>query len=77
MAVLSLLAAILAILAARGGFERKWIANRLTRSKLDLLRIEMLGEVHHPEGVKATLKRIVADHDIAIVGAARPTDNAA
>jgi hypothetical protein len=44
IAILSLFAAILAALAARGGFERKWMANRLTRSKLDLLALDLLDE---------------------------------
>ncbi|PXX96669.1 DUF4231 domain-containing protein [Halomonas sp. LBP4] len=68
IAILSLSAAILSALAARGGFERKWIANRLTRSKLDNLRLDMLEDVEDPTPLKEKLKRIISEHDSAIVG---------
>jgi hypothetical protein len=74
IAGLSLVAAILATLAARGGFERKWIANRLTRSKLDLLALDLLDEKSNVGEIKDTLKRIIAEHDAAIVGAASMDD---
>jgi hypothetical protein len=68
IAVISLLAAILATLAAKGGFERKWIANRMTRSKLDALHIDLLGGETDSTKVKNELKRIIAEHDAAITG---------
>jgi uncharacterized membrane protein YcjF (UPF0283 family) len=69
MAVLSLVAAMLAALAAKGAFERKWIANRMTRSKLDALHLDLLDEHADAAAVKDALKRIIADHDAAITGA--------
>lgn len=74
IASISLLAAILAGLSARGGFERKWIANRLTRSKLDILQLDMLDAGADASSIKDTLKRIVVEHDAAIVGAASSSD---
>jgi hypothetical protein len=74
IAVLSFIAAILAAISARGGFERKWVANRLTRSRLDILHLDTLDGTADPSAIKETLKRIVIDHDAAIVGAACPSD---
>ncbi len=68
IALLSLIAAVLAALSAMGGFERKWIANRMTRSKLDALKLDLLDEQADPRVAKDTLKKIIADHDAAITG---------
>jgi len=72
IATLSLIAGVLSALAARGGFERKWTANRLTRSKLYQLSLDMLGNVDSPLMFKETIKRIIAEHDAAIVGTTIP-----
>jgi hypothetical protein len=75
IAILSLMAAILSALAARGGFERKWIANRLTRSKLDSLRIDMLEDTEDTAPLRERLKRIIAEHDSAILGVSNTRDD--
>ena len=68
IAIISLLAAILAALAAKGGFERKWTANRMTRSKLDALHLDTLDEQADASKVREKLQRIIAEHDAAITG---------
>jgi hypothetical protein len=74
--ITSMIAAILAALSARGGFERKWIANRLTRSKLDILQIDLLDDRADASAIKESLKRIVTEHDTAIVSAASSAEGA-
>lgn len=68
IALISLVAAILAVLASKGSYERKWIANRMTRSKLDALRLDLLDDQVDPISIKDSLKRIIAEHDVAITG---------
>ena len=68
MAILSFVAAAFAAVAAKGGFERKWIANRITRSRLDVLRLDTLSEPEDPTAIKDALKRIISEHDAAITG---------
>jgi len=68
IALISLLAAVLATLAAKGGFERKWTANQMTRSKLDALHLDLLSDQTDLTKVKDELKRIIAEHDAAITG---------
>jgi len=66
IALVSLVAASLAALTAKGGFERKWIANRMTRSQLEILELDLLGDAVDPSAIKETLKRIIAEHDAGI-----------
>lgn len=72
IALISLVSAVLAALAAKGGFERKWTANRMTRSKLDALYLDLLGDRPDLTKVKDDLKRIIAEHDAAITGTTPP-----
>ncbi len=68
IACISLISAILATLAAKGGFERKWATNRITRSKLDALRLDLLDDHADAAAAKDALKRIIAEHDAGITG---------
>jgi hypothetical protein len=73
--VLALLAAVLATIAATGGFERKWHSNRLSRSKIDLLRLDLLDPTPDFQTIRSELKLIIAAHDRAIIGLLRDSDD--
>jgi dTDP-4-dehydrorhamnose reductase len=63
--LLSLAVAIISTVQSRIGFERKWIANRMTRSALSQLDIDAkLGA--NPDDLAKTLKDILAKHDQSI-----------
>jgi hypothetical protein len=65
--LLSLAVTILSTVQSRLGFERKWIANRMTRSSLRQLEIDEKTGASLPDLV-AALKSILSRHDQAIVG---------
>jgi uncharacterized membrane protein len=71
---LALLAAVLATVAATGGFERKWHSNRLSRSKVDLLRLDLIEPTPDVQAIRAELKQIITTHDRAIIGLLRETE---
>jgi len=71
---LALLAAILATIAATGGFERKWRSCRLSRSRIDLLRIDLTEPQPDLEAIRLRLKGIITNHDGAIVGFLREAE---
>lgn len=62
---LSLLVTVVSTLQSKLGFERKWIANRITRSALEQLEIDENTGLSASELAKA-LKIIRAKHDEAI-----------
>jgi hypothetical protein len=64
---LSLAVTIISTIQSKLGFERKWIANRMTRSALEQLDIDEKTGTASPELVK-TLKAILSKHDEAITG---------
>jgi hypothetical protein len=66
-ALLTSCAAALSSIAAAGGFQRKWRSNRLSRSKVDglLLDIEMDG-ASIPD-LARQLKEIIGEHDREVV----------
>lgn len=68
ISVLSLTAAILAAVSAKGGFERKWIANRITSGRLYALELDLLDPRADAVEAKETLKKILEDHDKGIIG---------
>ena len=68
---LALLAAVLATVAATGRFERKWHSNRLSRSNVDLLRLDLTDPKADFQKIRAELKLIIAAHDRAIIGLLR------
>src|SRR5215469_13836673 len=68
---LSLIVTIVSTVQAKLGFERKWIANRMTQSALRQLEVDEKMNVPLPDLAKA-LKDIRAKHDRAITE--RPAD---
>ena len=66
-AVLTSLAAALTSLAAAGGFERKWKSNRLSRSRIDGLLIDIEAAKPDMSNLADQLKDIIAKHDEEIV----------
>lgn len=63
--IFSLLVTILAAVKAQIGFERKWLANRMSRSALEQLQVDEEAGMTQAELVKQ-LKAIIAAHDRAI-----------
>jgi hypothetical protein len=66
-AVLTSVAAALTSLAAAGGFERKWRSNRLSRSRIDCLLIDIEADTPDILDLANQLKDIIAKHDGEIV----------
>ena len=66
-ATLSALAALLGTLAAGGGFQRKWQANRQARGKLDQLIIDQANGADANK-VGEALKGIIEHEDKSILG---------
>ena len=67
---LAFCAAVLATLAANGGFERKWRANRLSRGRLDELWIDFMDSDADLAKARERLINIVRMHDQEILGGA-------
>jgi len=64
---LSLAVTIISTIQSKLGFERKWVANRMTRSALQQLEIdEKTGTA--PAELAKTFKAILSKHDEAITG---------
>lgn len=66
--VLTSIAAALSSMAAAGGFERKWRSNRLSRSRIDGLLIDLQGDAPNLGDLTNQLKDTIAKHDLEIVG---------
>lgn len=65
--VLTSIAAVLTSLAATGGFERKWRINRLSRSRIDGLLIDLEAENPDIPDLAKQLKDIILKHDQEIL----------
>ena len=65
--VFTSIAAALTSLAVSGGFERKWRSNRLSRSRIDGLLIDIEAEAPNIPDLTEKLKDIIAKHDQEIV----------
>ncbi len=65
--VFTSIAAALTSLAVSGGFERKWRSNRLSRSRIDGLLIDIESEAPNIPDLTEKLKDIIAKHDQEIV----------
>jgi hypothetical protein len=70
-AVASAVAALLGTIAASGGFERKWRANRLSRGKVEELRIDLADDSADAKTMRDRLKAIIVAEDQAVVGSSR------
>jgi hypothetical protein len=64
---LTSLAAALGSLGAAGGFESKWRSNRLSRSEIDCLLIDLQADKPDLDALAAKLKEIISKHDMEIV----------
>ena len=64
---LSLAVTIISAIQSKLGFERKWVASRMTRSALEQLKIDEKTGTPSTELVK-TFKAILSKHDEAITG---------
>jgi hypothetical protein len=67
-ATASSVAALLGTIAASGGFERKWRANRISRGRIEELQIDLTDDSADAKSVRERLKSIMAAEDEAIVG---------
>jgi len=67
--ILSLLVTIISTIQSKLGFERKWIANRMTQSSLKQLLIDEKTGASLPD-VKEKLKGILDRHDKMITATA-------
>lgn len=65
--ILTSIAAALTSLGVSGGFERKWRSNRLSRSLVDGLLIDIEAESPDINDLADQLKDIIARHDQEIV----------
>ncbi len=66
-AVLTSIAAALSSAAAAGGFQRKWRSNRLSRSRVDGLLIDIEADGADLPRLARQLKAIIAEHDREVV----------
>jgi hypothetical protein len=66
--VLSLVVTIISTVQTKLAFERKWIANRMTRSALDQLRVDEKTGAELDQ-LATKLKDIIANQDRAVTGA--------
>jgi len=66
-AILSSVAAALTSLALAGGFDRKWKSNRLSRSRIDGLLLDLDAEKPDFAELTVQLKEIIMKHDNEIL----------
>jgi hypothetical protein len=66
-ALLTSCAAALSSIAAAGGFQRKWRSNRLSRSKVDGLLLDIEADDARIPDLARQLKEIIAGHDREVV----------
>jgi len=67
-ATVSAVAALLGTFAASGGFERKWRANRISRGKIEELRIDLTADSADAKAVRERFKAIIEAQGQAIAG---------
>jgi hypothetical protein len=66
---------LLAATAAIGGFERKWHSNRLSRSSVDLLRLDLIGPEPNIQAICSALKQVITKHNRAMLNLLREEEN--
>ncbi len=62
-------ATVLASIAASQGFARKWQTNRLSRSRLDQLYVEMTDPNFDRKSVRTKLLEVIRQHDEGVLAA--------
>lgn len=67
-ALLAILAAILTIITAVGGFNRKWRVNRFSKRDAELLELELIKTEVNPDVIRKRLEEIIRKHDAGIAG---------
>jgi hypothetical protein len=67
-ASLALLAAILTAITAEGGFNRKWRANRVSRSRTEQLKTLTTDPAMDGKEIRQRLNEIIRQHDEVIIG---------
>lgn len=66
--ILSACAALAGVVAAGGGFQRKWHTCRATRGRLLALEIDLIGPMPKLDPAKECLKSIWKAHEVGITG---------
>jgi hypothetical protein len=66
--ILSAIAALMGVIAASGGYERKWRAFRWTLHRLRELELDLTPENIDSEQIKERYKTIWRDHEMEIAG---------
>ncbi|GAB4087565.1 hypothetical protein [Hydrogenophaga soli] len=66
-ALLTSCAAALSSIAAAGGFQRKWRSNRLSRSQVDGLLLDIEADDANIPDLARQLKELIAEHDREVV----------
>jgi hypothetical protein len=67
-ALLAGAAAMIAALAASGGFGRKWQSNRISRGRIERLRLDLYSPDADLAKIRDQLKDVIRTHDESIVG---------
>lgn len=67
-ALLAAVGALIAALAAVGGFARKWQANRISRGRIERLRLDLYDAESDYATLSNVLKDLIRQHDEGIVG---------
>ena len=67
-ALFSAIAAVIGVISGTGGFQRKWEANRRTKSNLEQVRICLFSDDFDKKAVKLKLKEMIKNHHEGIIG---------
>lgn len=67
-AACSAVAALFGTLAAAGGFQRKWQANRIDRGEIEQIRLDLASDTAALDDIRARLKALIERHDKSITG---------
>lgn len=74
-AILAGVAAVLTTIAAAGGFDRKWQINRISRSRLEQLQVDLTNPQVNEEEIREELKQIIEQHEEGILGPKKKAGN--
>ena len=67
--ILTTAATVLASIAASQGFAKKWQTNRMSRSQIDQIRVEMTDPNVDLKTIRAKLLEIIRQHDEGVLAA--------